>query len=181
MTREDLKGIINGITDEQLNQILDINSKDIGKALNKADDLKKEVEKLKNDIKEKNDSITELKNNVNNVDELKNKLEEYEKREIEREEKEKRDAIEKELIDRFSKFTSDKKFINELTKDGIFKEFKDAVSQEENKGKGDKEIFESIVKDRANIFENPNRPADIAGIGKGTVVDDIKPSVPKFF
>ena len=32
MTRDDLRGIIEGITDEQLKQILDIHSADIGKA-----------------------------------------------------------------------------------------------------------------------------------------------------
>ena len=32
MTREDLKRIIEGITDEQLKSILDINTTDIGKA-----------------------------------------------------------------------------------------------------------------------------------------------------
>ena len=181
MTRDDLKGIINGVTDEQLNQILNINSKDIGKALSKSDEFKDEIQRLKDDITAKNDTISQLKNNLDDVDELKAKIDAYEQEETQRKEQEKKATVEKELQDRFSNFASDKKFINELTKDGIFREFKEAISHDENKGKGDREIFDSIVKDRPNIFENPNKPADIAGIGKGTDGIEIKPSVPKFF
>lgn len=37
MTREEIKKIVEGITDEQLKQILDINSADIGKARRQGD------------------------------------------------------------------------------------------------------------------------------------------------
>ncbi len=47
MTREELKKIVEGVTDEQLDKILGINGADINKAKNGVDALKTELESLK--------------------------------------------------------------------------------------------------------------------------------------
>lgn len=181
MTREDIRKIVDGITDEQLGKILDINSKDIGRAKGKSDELEKEIQRLSDDIKTKDETISNLKENLGNNKKLQEKIDEYERAESKRKEEEKKANEEKDFANRFDALEGEKKFINELTKKGIYEEFKEAILKEENKGKGDREVFETLIKDRANIFENPNKPADIAGLGKGESEVDIKPTVPRFF
>lgn len=181
MTREDLKKIIDGITDEQLSKILDINSKDIGRAKKKSDDLEEEIKRLSDDIKSKDETISHLKESVGDNEKLQEKIKEYEKAEEERKEAEKQANLEKDFNNRFNNLIESKKFINELTKKGIYEEFKEAILKEENKGKDDQAVFESLIKDRSNIFENPNKPADIVGMGKRSNDLDAKAFVPKFF
>ena len=65
MTREELKKIVEGITDEQLKSILDINTADIGKAKKDYDTIKSENETLKTDKKSMNEKITELTEKIN--------------------------------------------------------------------------------------------------------------------
>lgn len=67
----------------------------------------------------------------------------------------------KALLSRFKGVAGEAKFVNSITEKGIYAEFKDAVSKDENKGKGDKEIYEAITKDRDGIFQNPNSGVDI--------------------
>ena len=57
MTREEIKKIVEGITDEQLKAILDINSADIGKAKKDYDTIKSENDTLKADKKSLEDKI----------------------------------------------------------------------------------------------------------------------------
>ena len=49
MKREEIKAIVEGITDEQLKQILDINSADIGKAKGDFAALEQKIETLTKD------------------------------------------------------------------------------------------------------------------------------------
>lgn len=65
---------------------------------------------------------------------------------------------------RFDIVSQDKVFVNDLTKSGVYNLFKEALSNPANVGKTDAEIYESIVKDK-NYYENPNKPADMAGMG----------------
>ena len=50
MTRDDLRGIIEGITDDQLKRILDINSADIGKVKADLDKTKGDLETAKKTV-----------------------------------------------------------------------------------------------------------------------------------
>lgn len=173
MTREELKTIVEGITEEQLKKVLDINSNDIGKAKMKGVEYKEEIERL-------NEVIKDLKANTEEVNDLKEKVKSYEEAEKNRKETEERIKVEQELQKRFEEFAKEKKFINEFTKQGIYKTFAEAIKDEQNKSKGDKEIFEDVIKDKENIFENPNKPKDITGIGNIST-EGTKMEVPRFF
>ena len=62
MTRDELKKIVEGITDEQLDKILGINGADINKAKNGVDALKTELESLKKakaELAEKVNTLTD--------------------------------------------------------------------------------------------------------------------------
>ncbi len=56
MTREEIKGILPDITDEQLKSVLDINSIDIGKAKKDYEDVSGQLATAKTTIKQLNDA-----------------------------------------------------------------------------------------------------------------------------
>ncbi len=134
MTRDELRGIVEGITDEQLKQILDINSADIGKA-------KGSFKEMQQQLEEANRKLAEGENLQAQLDEAKQRLTEYEGREADRA-----------LSERFSAVSREDNFINELTRQGIENEFRAALQDKDNKDKADADIYQSIVDGRDNIL-----------------------------
>lgn len=166
MTREDLKGIIEGITDEQLKSILDINSADIGKAKKDFDTIKAENDTLKADKKELEDKITELTDSVNEGADYKKQIEDLQKEIKDKEDADKRAKEDAELTDAITAVFGDKVFTSDYVKNGIIADMKTEIAKPENKGKGYTEIFESLTKDKEGIFANPNPGVEIPGMGK---------------
>lgn len=62
----------------------------------------------------------------------------------------------------------DKKFTSDYVKNGLISDIKSELNKAENKGKGIKEIFDSLTKDKTGLFENPNQPADMPPMGDGS-------------
>ena len=62
----------------------------------------------------------------------------------------------------------DKKFTSDYVKNGLIADIKSELNKVENKGKGISEIFESLTKNKTGLFENPNKPADMPGMGDGS-------------
>ena len=134
MTRDDLRGIIEGITDEQLKAILDINSADIGKA--------------KGSFKEMQMQLEEAKQKMIEDEELRTQFEDVKKRLVEYEEKE----ADRVLSERFSTVSEKDNFFNELTRQGIENEFRAALQDKDNKDKSDIDIYQGIIEGRENII-----------------------------
>lgn len=165
MTREELKKIIEGITDEQLKSILDINSTDIGKAKGDYNTLKAENDTLKSDKKSLEEKITELSKKSNTADDYKKQLDDL-KEEIKRkEDEEKEKAEDAALTEAITAVFGDKKFTSDYVKNGLIADMKAEIAKLENKGKGYSDIFESLTKDKPGIFENPNQLKDMTGMG----------------
>lgn len=61
----------------------------------------------------------------------------------------------------------DKKFTSDYVKNGLIADIKSELKKTENTGKGIKDIFETLTKDKQGIFENPNKPADMPPMGDG--------------
>lgn len=158
MTREDLKKIIEGITDEQLKSILDINSADIGKAKQDYDTVKSENDTLKG-------KITELSEKANNADDYKKQLDNLKTEIKQKEDADKAEAEDKALTDAIIATFGDKKFTSDYVRNGIIADMKTEIAKPENKGKGYNEIFETLTKDKEGIFANSNPPADMTGMG----------------
>ena len=66
----------------------------------------------------------------------------------------------------------DKKFTSDYVKNGLISDIKSELNKPENKGKGISEIFESLTKDKTGIFENPNKPANMPGMGENDTTSD---------
>ena len=165
MTREDLKRIIEGITDEQLKSILDINTTDIGKAKKDYETIKSENDTLKTDKLDLEKKIKELGDDLTSAGDYKTQLENLQKKIKEKEDAEKAKAEDVALTEAITAVFGDKKFTSDYVKNGIIADMKTEIAKPENKGKGYEQIFESLTKDKPGLFENPNPPADMTGFG----------------
>lgn len=180
MKRDEVRKIIPEITDEQLNKIMDINSTDIGKAKGDYEKVKGDLDKANEDIAKYQNKITELEEAVNGGEDFKKKFEDL-KKEIEDEKaeaarKEQEAKEEAALSERFKTVVGENKWRDELTEKAIYSEFKNALKEETNKGKGDKDILEALTKDKG-YFSDPSKTAAFfskggTGNGGGTSADD---------
>lgn len=152
MTRDDLRGIIEGITDEQLKAILDIHSSDIGKVKGNLETVQTELETAKTKIGEYETEIGSLKESLGNAEALQQKIDELQESIDARKQADEAAAAENALKGRFDTVCGEAKFLNDFTRNGLFNEFKTALSDEANKSKSDKDIYEAITKDKENIF-----------------------------
>ena len=136
------------------------------------------VDKLNDDLKTANKTITDLNDKIKEFDGvdikgLQDTIQKYKDDEAARKDAEEKAATLKALKDRFAPLRGDKEFLNEGTEQWMFSEFEKAVALDENKGKGDTEIFEAITKDK-NIYKNPNTVYQNPPAGGGASDDDAK-------
>lgn len=122
-------------------------------------------------------TISELKEQIDKApktddyETLKTKIAEYEQKETERQEKAKADEQDRILTNNILEAIGEKKFVNEYTKDSIVNEVKKALKDTNNAGKSAKDLFESITKDRTDIFDNPNKMTDMPGVQQNDIGD----------
>ena len=165
MKRDEIKTLIPEITDEQLNEVMRINGEDINKAKGDTKKLEGDLETARNDLKTAQDTIKTLEENKGDLEKVQKELDTYKDAEKKRKEAEDVAAAHKAISDRFDGCVGDKKFINDFTREGVLNEFKAALEAEENKGKGDSEIYEALTKDREGIFSSPNTISNMSGMG----------------
>jgi len=165
MTRDDLRGIIEGITDEQLKAILDIHSSDIGKVKGNLETVQTELEEAKTKIGEYETEIGSLKESLGDAEALQKKIDDLQADIDARKQADEAAAAENSLKNRFADVCGEAKFLNDFTRDGLFNEFKTALTDEANNSKSDKDIYDAITKNKENIFA----PADgIPGVVSST-------------
>lgn len=163
MNREFLKGL-EGLTDEAVDRIMAENGKDIEKEKGKA-------KELQNQLQAANDALSALQNEIGelkkeNPAELKVRISELEQQIADRKAEDEKAVYEKNMLERFEKAVGEGKFVNDITRNGIYAEFKAALEDKANKGKGDGDIYEAITKDREGIFASDNPAVDIPGTGE---------------
>ena len=178
MKREDIKKFFPDATEEQLKGLLDINTADIGRAKGELETVKADLEKANGTLKEYETTIADMKKSAEGNEDFKKKFEDLEQRiadeKAEAERKEKEAAAEAEYSSRFKTVVGEQKWRDELTEKAVYAEFKTALQDEANKGKGDKDILETLTKDR-NYWENPNQPASMAGMGTNVNTNGANP------
>ncbi len=152
MTRDELRQIIEGISDEQLKSILDINSADIGKAKSGNESLRAQLDEAKTAISGFEEQIGALRESLGEAEKQKQELEELKKSVLEREAGDLAKKQEEELKKRFKAATEDAEFLNEYTQNGLFREFCSALSQPLSQGKTDAEVYEEIIAGKGNLF-----------------------------
>lgn len=178
MKREDIKKIFPDATEEQLKGLLDINTADIGRAKGELETVKADLEKANGTLKEYETTIADLKKSAEGNEDFKKKFEELEQRiadeKAEAEKKAKEEAEEAEYSNRFKTVVGEQKWRDALTEKAVYAEFKTALQDEANKGKGDKDILAALTQDKEYFAKDPARvPAFSRGTGfAGGEVDD---------
>ena len=125
---------------------------------------KADIEGYKTTINDLNDKIKNAPNSED-FEKLKTQVADYEDKEAKRIEQEKATKADETLTNNILAVFGDKKFSSDYAKNGLLADIKAEFNKEENKGKGIKEIFETLTKDREGIFANPNNFKDMPGMG----------------
>lgn len=178
MKREDIKKFFPDATEEQLKGLLDINTADIGKAKGDLETVRADLEKANGTLKEYETTIADMKKSAEGNEDFKKKFEDLEQRiadeKAEAEKKAKEEAEEAEYSNRFKTVVGEQKWRDELTEKAVYAEFKTALQDEANKGKGDKDILAALTQDKEYFAKDPARvPAFSRGTGfAGGEVDD---------
>ncbi len=157
MKREFLKGL--GLEDDVIQKIITENGKDVQAEIAKTSDIKAKYDAEKQTRETLEGKVAELKKV--DAEGMSKEIADLKKQIADRKAADEAAEADKALLSRFKGVAGEAKFVNSITEKGIYAEFKDAVSKDENKGKGDKEIYEAITKDRDGIFQNPNSGVDI--------------------
>lgn len=148
MTREDIKKHFPEATDEQINELLNINSRDIGKHKKAAEDSAAELKTAK-------DTIADLEKNKQDTAALQKTIDDYKAADEKRQADAKAAAERAERMSRFEKAHGeagkDRKWLNDFTRDGIFSQFEKALADDANKGKSDVQIYNSLVNDEKGV------------------------------
>ena len=148
MTRDDIKKHFPEATDEQINELLNINSRDIGKHKKAAEDSAAE-------LKTARDTIENLEKNAKDADALQKTIDDYKAADEKRQADAKAAAERAERMSRFEKAHGeagkDRKWLNDFTRDGIFSQFEKALADDANKGKSDIDIYKSLVNDEKGV------------------------------
>lgn len=178
MKREDIKKIFPDATEEQLKGLLDINTADIGKAKGELETVRADLEKANGTLKEYETTIADLKKSAEGNEDFKKKFEDLEQRiadeKAEAEKKAKEEAEEAEYSNRFKTVVGEQKWRDALTEKAVYAEFKTALQDEANKGKGDKDILAALTQDKEYFAKDPARvPVFSRGTGfAGGAADD---------
>lgn len=102
--------------------------------------------------------------------EWKAKYEELQTSIAEQEAKRQAEEQEKVLTNNILEVFGDKKFTSDYAKKGLMADIKLELNKAENKGKGIKDIFDTLVKDKTDIFQNPNQlNQDMPGMGDSEI------------
>lgn len=148
MTREDIKKHFPEATDEQINELLNINSKDIGKHKKAAEDANAELKSAK-------DTIENLEKNKQDTAALQKTIDDYKAADEKRQADAKAAAERAERLSRFEKAhgeaSKDRNWLNDFTRDGIFSQFEKALADDANKGKSDVQIYNSLINDENGV------------------------------
>jgi hypothetical protein len=164
MTREQVAQIIGDVvTEDMINAILNANSADIGRAKQSTDALNQTIAELNAQLETARATISTLEGNAANAEAINAELEKYRTAERERTEAETRAQAEAKMRSRFDAVVADKKFVNDLTRDGIFAQFKTALKDAANMGKGDAAVLADLLEGKADLLANPNPAVNIPG------------------
>lgn len=151
---------------EQIDKVMAL----YGKAIAKKES---EIEKLNDSNKELTEKVNTYETKINEFNESakdnadwKTKFEELQTSIKEQEAKKKAEEEDKILTNNINEVFGDKQFTSEYARVGLTNDIKNELNKPENKGRSIKEIFDTLTKDKNDIFANPNQMQDMPGMGE---------------
>ena len=165
---------IDFLDNEQIDKVMAL----YGKAISKKD---AEIERLTDNNKELTDKVNTYETKINEFNESakdnadwKTKYEELQTSIKEQEAKIKAEEEDKILTNNINEVFGDKKFTSEYARVGLTNDIKNELNKPENKGRSIKDIFDTLTKDKTDIFANPNQVKDMPGMGESEEKPEIK-------
>lgn len=155
MKREDISKQFPDATEEQISNLLDINSKDIGKAKGEVTKMQSDLDAANEALKNAQDTIAALEAAKGNAEEIQKKLDEYIAADEKRKADEQAAAERAELMERMDAVLGDRKFAHDRLRDVVAEDFANALKDKANRGKSDKDVFDALTKDQG-YFANQN-------------------------
>ena len=138
-------------------------------------------ERYKQQLEDNKTTIDELKAQLeeapktDDLENLKKTIADYEQKEKDREAKQKQEEEEKVLDESINSLFEGKTFTSNYARQGLLNDIKNAYKSGENTGKGIKDLFDELTKDKTDIFTNPNEEQkDMTGMGDSEEQNDTK-------
>ena len=137
-------------------------------------------EKYKQQLEDNKATIDDLKSQLENspktdeMENLKKTIADYEQKEKDREAKQKQEEEERVLEESINSLFEGKTFTSNYARQGLLNDIKEGIKNPSNKGKGVKDLFEELTKDKTDIFANPNPQQDMSGMGDSEQENDTK-------
>lgn len=156
------------LSQDEIKSILTENGKIVTNETKKVEDkYTSQINTYKTTIDDLNSQLKDIPDSKE-LESLKKQVADFEKKEAQRiadeEAKQEDEVLTTNILNSFG----DKKFASEYAKNGLIADIKSELGKPENKGKGITDIMEYLTKDKDGIFENPNKPADMPGMGDVT-------------
>ncbi len=172
MKREELKKIIEGITDEQLKAILDLNGADINKTKGEYDTLKGDLDAAKETISTMTTELQGLKDSKATLEDWEKKFNDLQSDIAEKEttatEEAERAEREANILNRYNSVSVDAngnplEWSHDAIKNAYLQKFTDALADETNTGKSDADIFKALTNEDVGAFKTTQPVVQLKG------------------
>jgi len=163
MKREDITKLFTDATDEQVSALLDINSRDIGKAKGGADKLQTDLEAANAALETAKATITTLEAAKGDATALQAEVDRYKLAETERKAAETAAQLRAGIESRFNAQVGERAFIHDFVRKGVLDEFDRALADKANAGKGDKDLFDALTVDKGYFAAGNQPPVNMGG------------------
>ena len=162
------------LENEQIDKVMALYGKAIGKYEKEVETLKNEKSDLENKLNTYETKIKEFDENSKENADWKTKYEELQTSIKEQEAKKQAEEQDKILTDNINALFEGKKFTSDYARNGLMNDIKSGLNKPENKGKGIQDLFNELTKDKTDIFANPNQIQDMAGMGDSEQDNNVK-------
>lgn len=163
-----LEEVKNGVKteDEAVKSIMADYGKSIKEEQNKTIKVQSDLDNANSKIKTYETEIATLKESSKDNEDWKSKFEKLDAKLKQDEADAKIKAEDEQLTNNILSIFGDKKFTSDYVKNGLISDIKSEFAKSENKGKGIKDIFETLTKDKTGIFVEEEKP-EIKGATPG--------------
>ena len=163
MKREDITKLFADATDEQVSALLDINSRDIGKAKGGAEKLQTDLDAANAALETAKATITTLEAAKGDATALQAEVDRYKLAETERKAAETAAQLRAGIESRFNAVVGDRAFLHDFVRKGVLDEFEKALADKTNAGKGDKDLFDALTVDKGYFASQNPPPPNMGG------------------
>ena len=148
MTREDIRRAFPEATEEQINNLLNIHSADIGRARGNATQLQADLQQAQADLAAARQENAQLQATAGTVQQLQQQVQQYQQQEQQRQQAEQAAQARQQLLSRMDAVLNGRQFIVDELRDLVADRFQAALGEQANVGRSDADVFEALVRDK---------------------------------